>query len=184
MNQENSPAAHQWTNLSLFLIGWAACVLGGNSFALPVTIVILLIHFLKIGSWKKEREIIAITLLLGSAVDSFMGNLGLLEFSTSFSSSNHLLPLWLACFWALAGTTIRHSLQWMNGRKLATFLTGLVLAPLHYLAIAKLTDTGLAKPEWQTLLILAICWGILLTVLQAFSKTWLERYKRQNPSNL
>ena len=79
-------------NFLLFQLGWFACVLGGDAAAVPVTILIVIVHLKFIGNWQKERELLAITLLLGSAVDSVLGNFDVLQ----FSGESRVLPQWLA----------------------------------------------------------------------------------------
>lgn len=163
-------------NITLFVAGWGTCLCFGNTVALLTTIVILLIHLKFIGCWQQEKEILLITFLLGCVVDSFAGNLGILEFSTS----NRLLPLSMACVWVLAGTTIRHSLRFCSKRPWLAFLTGFAFALIHYALIGVRYGTYLAPDFWQTLLIMSISWSIVLPILMAFSAVWLERYKRNN----
>ena len=164
----------QLANILLFQFGWFACVLGGNETALITTIVILTIHVRWIGEWKKEREVLVISLLLGSAIDSFLGNLNILV----FSGECRLLPVWLACLWLLFATTLRHSLDWTRQHRFAGALIGMTGGPVSYFAGSKLTDVELMQPPWLTLLILSAIWAAVIPVLQTFSAVWLERYRR------
>ena len=169
------------TNVLLFLTGWIICLSTNQShasstIALVTTTVILLIHLRFTGNWAKEKEILLITLLLGSAVDSFAGNLNILEFSTT----NRLLPLWMACIWALAGTTIRHSLTFCQKRFWAAPLTGFLFGLAHYFLVNQISDVVLTSPVWLSIFIMAIIWSIITPVLLAFSTVWYERYKRNN----
>lgn len=161
----------QLANYILFQGGWFACVLGGSQIALFTTVAILLIHFIWIAQWRKEREIIVICLLLGCAIDSFLGNLNILQ----FHPESRLLPLWLACLWVLFGTTLRHSLDWTRTHKLAGALLGGIGGPASYFAGAKLTEVSLAQPQWQTLGILALIWALLVPLLQSFSEAWANK---------
>ncbi len=163
-------------NYLLFQTGWFVCVLGGNQAALLITVVFLLIHIRYITSWKKERELLAITLLLGSSIDSFLGHLGVFL----FPGESLLLPLWLACLWLLFATTLRHSLAWTGRYKWAGAVTGAIGGPLSYYAGAQLTDVELAAPVWQSLLIIAAVWAAVIPLLQSFSDVWLERYRRNH----
>ncbi|CAM3716401.1 DUF2878 domain-containing protein [Parendozoicomonas haliclonae] len=161
-------------NFILFQVGWFACVLGGNTIALATTIAILAVHLTVVTSWKKERELLVVTLLVGSAIDSFLGNLNILQ----FPGDSRVLPLWLACLWVLFGTTLRHSMDWTGTHKLLGSLGGMIAGPLSYLAGSKLSDISLAQPQWQTLLILAVIWALVIPMLQTFSAIWLEKYQR------
>ena len=161
-------------NYLLFQIGWLGCVLGTGHIALYITSTILFIHFLAIGSWYKEKEVIAVCLLLGCTMDSFLGNLNILQFGGAEGESR-ILPLYQACIWVLLGTTLRHSLAWIGHHKALGALLGFVLGPTYYFAETHLTDLSLAAPLWQTLLILAVLWAVVLPTLQAFSQVWLKR---------
>ena len=162
-------------NYLIFQIGWFVCVLGGNQPALIFTIAALGVHLIWIGSWQKEKQLLVICLLLGSAIDSFLGNLQILQ----FSGESRLLPGWLACLWVLFGTTLRHSLDWSRTHKRLGALLGLFGGPASYYAGSKLTDITLAEPIWQTLLVLAIIWTIVLPLLQSFSEAWLKKTRLQ-----
>ena len=162
-------------NFLLFQLGWFACVLGGDAAAVPVTILIVIVHLKFIGNWQKERELLAITLLLGSAVDSVLGNFDVLQ----FSGESRVLPQWLACLWLLFATTLRHSMDWSRTHKWLGALGGMIAGPLSYYAGAQLSNISLATPEWKTLLILSALWALIIPTLQTFSRVWQERYKSQ-----
>lgn len=162
------------TNISLFTSGWLICLFFSNSdVTVLFTLLIISTHLTFIGSWKQEKEILLTTLLLGCAIDSFMGNLNILE----YSSSNRLLPLWMGCVWLLVGTTINHALARFKSRAWLV-LTGFLFAPVHYYLAALRPDLNLAIPIVQTLIILAVIWAILLLLLREFSTVWQKRYKR------
>ncbi|WP_257266421.1 DUF2878 domain-containing protein [Endozoicomonas sp. ONNA2] len=165
-------------NYLLFQLGWFACVFGGNQIALAAAVMILLIHLVWIGSWQREKQILALTFLLGCAIDSFLGNLEILKFQSQLDGGSRILPLWLACLWLIFATTLRHSLDWTRTHKLYGAVLGFFGGPSSYLAGSKMSDVTLAQPLWQTLMILAIIWALLLPLLQSFSQAWLNKAKR------
>ncbi|WP_083232373.1 DUF2878 domain-containing protein [Endozoicomonas atrinae] len=165
------------TNYLLFQMGWFACVLGGDHVALIATVIILFIHLFWVGSWHKEKQVLAITFLLGCAIDSFLGNLEILKFHSQLEDGGRILPLWLACLWLIFGTTLRHSLDWSRTHKLYGAILGFFGGPLSYLAGSKMSDVTLAQPLWQTLLVLAIIWALVIPMLQSFSQAWLNKAK-------
>ena len=67
-------------NAVLFQLGWLACVLGGNSYWLAVPLVALLVHFFWTSSWAAEGKLVVSVMLAGAALDSFLLQLGVLEF--------------------------------------------------------------------------------------------------------
>ena len=166
-------------NAVLFQAGWFACVFGGNNVAMVATALILFVHLTWIGSWNKEKQLLAITFLLGCTIDSFLGNLNILQFSTHPDDTGRLLPIWLACLWLLFATTLRHSLDWSRNYRLLGALLGFFGGPLSYFAGSELANVTLAQPTWQTLGILAIIWSINIPLLQSFSQAWLKKAIRE-----
>lgn len=175
MSTVNTEQIKLLINYLIFQIGWFVCVLGGNQPAIVFTIFALCVHLFWIGNWKMEKQLLVICLLLGSTIDSFLGNLQILQ----FSGDGRLLPGWLACLWVLFGTTLRHSLDWSRKRKSLGALLGLIGGPASYYAGSKLTSVSLGDPLWQTLLILAVIWALVLPLLQSFSEVWLKKARLQ-----
>ena len=169
------------SNIVLFIIGWLTCALLPENWPFIGTLTLLIIHFRWIGCWEKEREVVFLTLLVGSIIDSLASNFGLLGFSELVEPSR-ILPGWLACIWLLLGTTIRHGLAWGSSKPFLTAVLGAGLAVVHYSLISFWSDVRLEQPVFMTLIILSIVWMLALPVLQIFSTIWLERYKRQASS--
>ncbi len=161
-------------NYLLFQIGWFICAIGTDDIALYITCTIVFIHVIAIGSWRKEKEILVICLLLGSTIDSFLGNLNVLQ----FSGEGKLLPVWLACMWVLLGTTIKHSLAWVGQHWTWGAILGFLGGPTAYYGGSQLSDVRLGEPLWQTLLILATIWAVIFPLLFAFSKAWQKRLEK------
>ena len=161
-------------NASLFIAGWLTCLTLHSVIALVVAIAIVIVHFLFVGQWQKEREILLITLILGCLVDSVAGNFGLLEYTTG----NRLLPGWMACVWLLAGTTIRHSLSFCSKRPWLAALVGFGFALVHYSLVQNVADVPLRLPFWASLGTLSVVWSVMVPVIMAFSTAWYLRYKR------
>lgn len=162
-----------FVNVLLFQLGWFACTLGGNTVALVTTVAILTVHLLWVGSWAKEKQLLAVTFFLGCAIDSFLGNMHILQFHQNDDS--RILPLWLACLWLIFATTLRHSLDWSRRHKLAGAALGFIGGPLSYYAGGQLSGVVLAQPLWQTLLLLAVIWATVIPMLQSFSQAWLNK---------
>ncbi|WP_330925802.1 DUF2878 domain-containing protein [Candidatus Sororendozoicomonas aggregata] len=168
---KGTPWQKNMINGLLFMAGWFACVLGGNNVALAATVLIVIIHITCITSWKKEGKLLTLMLLVGSAIDSLLGYIGLLQ----FGSDRLLLPVWLACLWLLFSTTLRHSLAWMYRYKCSASVAAAVVAPFNYYSGAKLAGIGLAQPLWQPLLIISLIWVVLIFSLLTLSSACQEQ---------
>ena len=79
-------------NALLFQLGWLVCVFAGDSPWLLVVAVIIGVHLLWVSSWAAEGKLLLSVFLAGSALDSFLLNLGVFD----FGEERQLIPLWLA----------------------------------------------------------------------------------------
>ena len=96
-------------NALLFQTGWFACVFAARQpWLLAVAALALLAHFRWVGRWAAEGRLVASVLIAGSALDSFLLQLGVFD----FGAERLLVPLWLALLWALLATTLNHCLAW------------------------------------------------------------------------
>lgn len=91
-------------NTLLFQLGWFACVFAGDSLWLLIVAGVLAVHLLWTSSWAAEGKLLVSVFIAGSALDSFLLNLGVFD----FGEPRTLIPLWLACLWLLLATTLNH----------------------------------------------------------------------------
>jgi hypothetical protein len=161
-------------NALLFQAGWFACVFAARQpWLLLVPLLALLVHFLWTSSWAAEGRLVVSVLLIGSVLDSFLLNLGVLDFGTQ----SRLLPLWLALLWAMLGTTLDHSLRWSASPWWLGSLLGAVGGSLSYLAGSKIAGVQFPHGETPTLILLALIWAGVLPLLHAFAKMYREKLR-------
>ena len=67
-------------NTLLFQLGWFACVFGGDSLWLLIVAAVLAVHLLWTSSWAAEGKLLVSVFIAGSALDSFLLNLGVFDF--------------------------------------------------------------------------------------------------------
>lgn len=162
-------------NAVLFQLGWLACVLGGNGLWLLVPVAALLVHFFWTSSWAEDGKLVVSVFLAGSALDSFLLQMGVF----SFPGDSPLIPLWLALLWALLGTTLNHCLHWSGRSWWLAALVGGIGGPLAYFGGAKLADVGLPLGMWPSLLLLGLIWLAVLPILHGFARLYREQYRLQ-----
>lgn len=161
-------------NALLFQAGWFACVLSPQApWLLAVPALALLAHFLWVTRWREEGKLVASVLIAGSALDSFLLQLGVYD----FGGQRVLVPLWLALLWALFGTTLNHCLAWTARPWWLGSLLGAVAGPLSYWAGARLAGVGLPLGTAPTLLLLAALWALLVPVLHGFAALYREQLR-------
>jgi hypothetical protein len=161
------------TNATLFLLGWLACVFGGDSPWLLIVGVALAVHLLWTSSWGAEGKLLLSVFLAGSALDSFLLNLGLFE----FGEPRTLIPLWLALLWLLLATTLNHCLAWSAQPWWRGSLLGAIGGPLSYYGATTLGELGLPYGTWPTLALLALIWALLIPLLHGFARLYRAQYE-------
>ena len=159
-------------NALLFQAGWFACVFAAREpWLLAVAALALLAHFLWVGRWAAEGRLVASVLIAGSALDSFLLQLGVFD----FGAERVLVPLWLALLWALLATTLNHCLAWTARPWWLGSLLGAVAGPLSYWAGASIAGVSLPLGSIPTLLLLAGLWALLMPVLHGFAALYREQ---------
>lgn len=160
-------------NALLFQASWFACVLGGTSVWLAVPLAALVIHFTWISSWAAEGKLVVSIMLAGTALDSFLLQMGVF----GFPGDPLLVPLWLALLWAMLGTTLNHCLAWSARPAWLACLLGALAGPLSYFAGSALADVSLPFGTLTSGVILAICWGVIYPLLHGFAQLYREQFR-------
>jgi hypothetical protein len=161
-------------NALLFQLGWFACVLGGDGPWLLAVLAIVAVHLLWVSSWQAEGKLLISVFLAGSALDSFLLNLGVFD----FGEPRTLIPLWLACLWLLLATTLNHCLAWTARPWWRASLLGALAAPLSYYGGAKIAGVGLPYGIWQSLLLISLIWALVMPVLHGFARLYRAQYEQ------
>lgn len=130
--------------------------------------MVLLVHLLYIGSWQREGKQLMSVFLFGSAVDSFLLQLGVFD----FGEPRQLVPLPLALIWLLLGTTLCHCLAWTARPWWRASLVGIGFALLSYGASTWLNLMSLPYGNAVTLALLAAIWAAGLPVLHGFARLY------------
>ncbi|TXS94050.1 DUF2878 domain-containing protein [Parahaliea maris] len=151
-----------WFNALWFQLFWLCAVLGRDSL-LPVTALLLVLHFALVRSAVAELAALAPVALIGAAVDSTLSLTGVFQFPGPGP-----IPLWLLALWFAFATTLSRSLDALCRRPLLACLLGAPAAG-NYLVGAKLGAVEFGFSTTQTLWLLLPLWMILLPLLCAVS---------------
>ena len=162
-------------NALLFLLGWLACLFGGDGPWLLLVGVALAVHLQWTSSWAAEGKLLLSVFLVGSALDSFLLNLGLFD----FGEPRTLIPLWLALPWLLLATTLNHCLAWSARPWWRASLLGAIGGPLCYYAGSRIAGLGLPHGTWPTLALLAAIWALVLPLLHGFARLYRAQYEQR-----
>lgn len=154
-------------NLVAFNIAWFGLVFIGNLF-IPIALILLGSQLWFCQASKNELLLICLVAVIGMSLDLTLVFSGIFIFPNT-----EFIPFWLMILWVFFASTIRHSLAFLSYSKFLQFLVGATIAPLSYLAGAKLSVVYLAPSLGFSYLILACLWGPLMVFIFALSR-WLK----------
>lgn len=163
-------------NAGLFIAGWSACILAGNSFWLVIALAVLLVHFSYVSSWAAEGKLVVSCMLIGTAISSAMLQMNWL----SITGHTQLAPLWLAISWALIGTLLNHALGWSAQPWWRASMLGAIAVPVLVLLIVQRPDVALTPTNEISLPLLAITGAVLLPVLHGFAQLYREQFQQRS----
>lgn len=161
----------QLFNALVYPSAWLTCVLGaafGRPLLGPAVVAVLLAaHLYRVKRRRQEARLIMVVGIIGFAVDSVQGITGVFTF-TGFPPDS-LCPPWLTSIWLVLGSTLNHSLHWLQGRYLLLAGVGALAGPLGYGAAHYLGAVRLSESLSFSLITLALVWALLLPLLFALA---------------
>jgi hypothetical protein len=161
-------------NFMLFQLAWFAAIIGGASgwswrAALPAVAVVLLHLGLNRSIWRKEVWLIVSVTLLGLIIETIFISLGALHYAGR-EAGVVMPPLWILALWLAFGTLPNGSLRWLQGRMVLQIVLGAVLGPLSYVAGVRLGAATLGVPEWVSIGVIAVGWGLAMPIMFKLAK--------------
>lgn len=155
-------------NAALFQITWFACALGGaHNMRWPAVIACGVLAAFQLHPKNRhptDLKLIATAIALGLVIDTAWIQLGLIEYSDPIPFTA-IAPLWIILLWVGFAMTINHSLSWLNKHPLLPAVTGLIFAPLSYVAGAKLGALTFTGNLSVVIVSLGSAWALAMTVL-------------------
>jgi len=149
-------------NFVMFELGWLACVLLPQAWALTIVAVFLVLHFVLVSQHKTdELKFIVIGTLAGSVLDGLWLRTGILA---DTSGAVVITPPWLIGLWAIFMTSLNHSLKWLGRNRLLMFLIVPIAGPFAYWSASALGAVTLPN-LLPSLLALAVGWLVLFPAL-------------------
>ena len=148
-----------------------------------VIILLLLSHFTSLYN-EKDRILGVVATLIGLVLDTLWIQLGLIEYTADWPIAG-FCPLWILVLWFGVGFDFRHSLLWLEQRKIIGGIVTGISAPLCYWSAMK-AGVGQIPNEMQfiTPLVIGITWAIVFPAYAQLA-VYIERipdisFKRAN----
>ena len=148
-----------WFN-ALWFQGFWLCAVVGRERLLPLTLLLLALHFWLVRDWRGELRALLWVAGVGILVDSSLGASGVFVFP-----GDAVLPLWLAALWLGFATTVTRSLAWLAARPWLAAVCGLLVMPWNYAVGERLGAVEFGFGLGPTAVLLGVAWAILLPLL-------------------
>ena len=163
-------------NLILFQLCWIASVAGaGQGFwwAGPLAVLAFVVVEMKFSHRARaDLKLLGVACVAGLLIDSAYVQLGLMRFASPVPSAE-LAPIWIIGMWASFALTLNHSLSFLKGRPLWSFVFGLVGGPFaYYVAARNFGATELTASPVMVYGALAVAWAIMTPALLALAVRW------------
>ena len=153
------------TSVVAYQVAWCASAYGASHGSPGVGIAACAAALgLSLGladAWK-PLAMLALSLgLFGLVAESSMLSANLVSYSSP-GPLTCVAPLWIVALWMTFATLIHPSMSWLRGRGVLASFFGAAMAPLSYLAAAKLNALQLLEPAWISLSAIAVVWSIAM----------------------
>jgi hypothetical protein len=153
-----------WFNALWFQSTWFCCVLGRDSW-LPLTLVMLGLHFALVAHPLVEARRLAPIALAGIVVDSALSAVGIFDFGPGV-----IIPPWLALLWVAFATTLNRSLAFLGRYGWIAAAVGGITVPFNYAVGAKLGAVAFGLSPMLTAAVLVAVWAMLLPNLYRLAR--------------
>ena len=155
-------------NLTLYQVGWFACVLGA-AYRIPalgiwLAMALVGVHLFFANDRSGQVLLILIGFALGLVVDATLLAFGVYRFPSGMVIDS-LPPPWMSVLWIQFATTLRYSFLWLSKRYSLSSLLGLVGAPLTFLAGERLGAIVFCEPRLINLIVLGFFWALAIPLL-------------------
>ena len=156
-------------NILGFKLSWWACVLGATSdleYIGPLSMLLFLIlHFYLNSPNNAEIKLVVIFAFVGTLIDTLMASSGMLSYNGLYGQDIIIAPLWITAMWCGFAAMVNHSMAWLKGRWVLSFLLGGILGPLAYSAGEKLGAIYFNDDLLDITIMLVFVWGVSIPLI-------------------
>lgn len=160
-------------NVVLFYGAWFACVLGAAGarpwIGVLVVAAVAILHTTLIGRHRREALVLALSGMIGCALDTAQMHLDMFRFS-GHPADALLAPVWMTALWVAFATLPGVSLRWLRERELLAALLGAAGGPASYYAGQRLGAIELADPIRTSLAAIGVEWAVAMPMICRLSR--------------
>ena len=90
---------------------------------------------------------------------------GMVTYSGLYGADIIIAPLWITAMWCGFAAMVNHSMAWLKGRWLQSFVLGALLGPVAYKAGEGLEAIQFNGENLEVTVMLALVWGISMPLI-------------------
>ncbi len=149
------------TNLLIFCLMFAGCLIFGNVFA-PVVLIWAIAHLFKLNSIA-ELNLVLFVVAFGGTVDNILMHSNFIQFNnhSDVAHETSVIPLWSWMIWLSFALTLNHALKFLKASIWLQLAFGAIVPPVGYLVGAQLGALTFENPPQVTLVTFGIIWMVL-----------------------
>ena len=157
--------------LAGFQLVWLACAVGAaRGYSDPGLLAagLYLVAQLAANHWSRTMCLTVLAAgMTGFAAESMLVALGFVRYTAAWPSES-LAPAWIVGLWLAFATTLETLRRLIGARPLLkSALLGAIVAPIAYLAAARIGALSLPESSVPSCLAIAATWGLALPLLMA-----------------
>ncbi len=156
-------------NILGFKVSWWTCVYGATSdfvYIGPVfMLVFLIVHFYLNSPNPAEIKLVISFAIIGTLIDTMMAFSGLLSYNGLYGEGIMVAPMWITAMWCGFAAMVNHSMAWLKGRWIQSFILGGILGPIAYKAGEGLGAINFNAGQLNVTIMLAIVWGLSMPLI-------------------
>jgi hypothetical protein len=167
-------------NMGFFYFGWWYCMheaVGLSPLRGPMVVFGILLYHIAISHTKVIDLILIFSLvILGQIIDTIYIQMGMISYHGGYGGTFEIAPLWIVALWALYGTSVNHSLEWLRHSVLLAAGLGAAGAISSYVVGVQLGSAVLHWPKFWAYAVIGGVWAVVVPLSLSFSQWLKKRY--------
>jgi len=155
-------------NISLYQLGWFACVFGAATghpwLGMVLALGLIAVHLGLSAETRCQLTLMAAAGIIGLTIDTLQLWWGVFRFPNG-TIAPWLAPLWVGVLWIQFATILPFSLRWLSHRYWLSAVLGFMGGPLAYYAGEKAGAVAFLTPRLPHLAVVAIVWSVALPAI-------------------
>jgi len=149
----------------IFDLVWLSAIIGREQFLWLTLALILLMAWSARAFYWQRRRYIATLVLVGVFAELILVLAGVIQFKGFSLFESALVPLWLIVLWVGFSAMVFTVFDWLQHRKVLSFLLGAIFGPVTYIAGERLGAAEFMVSSPMVITVYAVVWGLIMVLV-------------------